>query len=59
MPAFRFGIESKGSYTEKEYAAGPTLAWVGNRIWADIGAVYGLNKNTNDREVRFMLGVPF
>lgn len=59
VPAFRFGIESKGSYTEKEYAAGPTLAWVGNRIWADLGAVYGLNKNTNDREVRFMLGVPF
>jgi hypothetical protein len=58
-PAFRFGIESKGSYTEKEYAAGPTLAWVGNRIWADLGAVYGLNKNTNYREVRFMLGVPF
>ena len=59
VSAFRFGIESKGSFTEKEYAAGPTLAWVGNRIWADIGAVYGLNKNTNDREVRFMIGVPF
>jgi hypothetical protein len=59
IPVLRFGIESKGSYTENEYAAGPTLAWVGNRIWADIGAVYGLNKNTNDREVRFMLGVPF
>jgi hypothetical protein len=59
VPAFRIGIESKGSYTEKEYAVGPTLAWVGNRIWADIGAVYGLNKTTNDREVRFMLGVPF
>jgi hypothetical protein len=38
---------------------GPTLAWLGNRIWANIGAVYGLNSNTNDREVRFMLGVPF
>jgi opacity protein-like surface antigen len=59
VPAFRFGVESKGSYTEKEYAAGPTLAWIGNRIWADIGAVYGLNKDTNDREVRFMLGIPF
>ncbi len=59
VPAFRFGIESKGSYKEKEYAAGPTLAWLGNRIWADLGAVYGLNKKSNDREVRFMLGVPF
>lgn len=59
VPALRLGIEAKGSYSEKQYAVGPTLAWLGNRIWADIGAVYGLNKNTNDREVRFMLGVPF
>jgi hypothetical protein len=59
VPALRLGVEAKGSYSEKQYAVGPTLAWLGNRIWADIGAVYGLNKNTNDREVRFMLGVPF
>jgi hypothetical protein len=59
VPSLRFGVESKGSYSENQYAAGPTLAWVGNRIWADIGAVYALNKKTNDREVRFMLGVPF
>jgi hypothetical protein len=59
VPYFRIGLEAKGSYSEKQYAVGPTLAWLGNRIWADIGAVYGLNKKTNDREVRFMLGVPF
>jgi hypothetical protein len=59
VPWLSIGIESKGSYTEKEYAAGPTIAWMGNRIWANIGAVYGLNRKTNDREVRFLLGVPF
>jgi hypothetical protein len=59
VPAFRIGLEAKGSYSEKQYSVGPTLAWLGNRIWADIGAVYGLNNKTNDREVRFMLGVPF
>ncbi len=59
VPWFRAGVESRGSYTEGEYAVGPTLAWMGNRIWANIGAVYGLNHNTNDREVRFILGVPF
>lgn len=58
-PWLRFGVESKGSYTEGEYAAGPTLAWTGSRIWANIGAVFGLNRNTNDREARFILGVPF
>ena len=59
VPALRLGVEAKGSYSEKQYAVGPTIAWLGNRIWANIGAVYGLNSNTNDREVRFMLGVPF
>jgi hypothetical protein len=59
VPWLSIGIESKGSYTEKEYAAGPTIAWVGNRIWANIGAVYGMNRKSNDREVRFLLGVPF
>lgn len=59
VPSLRAGVESKGSYSEGEYAAGPTLAWTGSRIWANIGAVFGLNRNTNDREVRFILGVPF
>lgn len=58
-PALRFGVESKGNYRTDKYAAGPTLSWVGGRIWANLGAVYGLNRRTNDREVRFLLGVPF
>lgn len=58
-PWLRVGVESKGDYKTGEYAAGPTLAWMGNRIWANLGAVYGLNRRTNDREVRFILGVPF
>jgi hypothetical protein len=55
----RIGVETKGSYTETEYAAGPTIAWSGSRVWANIGAVYGLNHRTNDREARFLTGVPF
>jgi hypothetical protein len=58
-PWLRFGVESTGSYTNGTYAAGPTLAWMGNRIWANIGAVFGLNHKTEDRDVRFLLGVPF
>ena len=58
-PALRLGVESKGNYRTDRYAVGPTLSWVGGRIWANIGAVYGLNRRTNDREVRFLLGVPF
>ncbi len=58
-PWLRLGFESKGSFTEDEYSAGPTLAWMGSRIWATLGAVFGLNRSTNDREVRFLLGIPF
>jgi hypothetical protein len=58
-PRFRLGVESKGSYKGDAYAAGPTLSWASGRIWANVGAVYGLNRRTNDREVRFLLGVPF
>lgn len=58
-PALSFGVESKGNYRTDKYAAGPTLSWSGGRIWANVGAVYGLNRRTNDREVRFLLGVPF
>lgn len=59
IPSVRFGVESKGNYRTDKYAAGPTIAWVGGRIWANLGAVYGLNRRTNDREVRFLLGIPF
>jgi hypothetical protein len=59
VPWLKIGLESKGSFKYGEYAAGPTLSWMGNRIWADIGAVFALNHNTNDREVRFLMGIPF
>jgi hypothetical protein len=59
VPWLHIGVESKGSYTEGEFSAGPTLAWMGNRIWANLGALFALNDKTNDREVRFLLGVPF
>jgi hypothetical protein len=58
-PWLLVGAESKGSYTAGTYAAGPTLAWMGSRIWANIGVVYGMNQKTNDREARFVVGVPF
>ncbi len=59
IPALRLAVESKGNYSTGKYAAGPTLSWVGGRIWANLGAAYGMNRKTNDREVRFLLGVPF
>lgn len=59
LPSLRIGLESKGNYTDDKYSVGPTLAWAGGRIEANLGVVYGLNKKTEDREVRFLLGIPF
>lgn len=57
--AFRLGVESKGNFRDHTYAAGPTIAWTGGRIWANIGAVFGLNDKTKDREARIIMGIPF
>ncbi|MDO8662963.1 MAG: hypothetical protein Q7K98_07085 [Candidatus Omnitrophota bacterium] len=59
LPAFKLGVESKGSYNGREYAVGPTLSW-GNRIfWVSLGAAFGLNARTDDLETRMIVGVPF
>ncbi len=36
----RLCMESKGSYSEVAYTAGPTIVWIGGRIWAMLGAVF-------------------
>ena len=59
VPWLRLGVESKGDFRKDTYAVGPTIAWIGGRIWANLGAVSGLNSRTNDLDVRFLLGVPF
>lgn len=55
----RIAVESKGNYRTDTYAAGPTLAFAGSRLWANIGVLVGLNDRTKDREVRFLMGIPF
>ena len=57
--SLRIAIEGKGSYTENEHAIGPTISWVGGRVWATLGAVFGLNRNTDNRQIRFVVGMPF
>jgi len=59
LPSFRFGIESKGNYTEDEYAVGPTISWADSKFWASLGAVFGLNERTDDVQARLIVGIPF
>jgi len=55
----RIAVETKGSYSEREYAIGPTISWVQGRFWATLGAVFGLNSRTDDMQLRFIVGIPF
>ncbi len=56
---FRAGIESKGSYSDKEFLAGPTLSYRANKIWAAMGVVFGTSHNSDDVQARLIVGVPF
>ena len=59
LPAFKLGIESKGSYNEREYAIGPTLSWANRMFWVSLGAAFGLNERTDDVQTRMIVGIPF
>ncbi len=58
-PAFRFGIESKGNYSEEEYAAGTTLSVAKGKFWFALGTLFGLNKRTDDIQTRLIVGIMF
>ena len=59
IPALKFGIESKGSYSKRETAVGPTLSWSGKKLWVSLGAAWGVNRRTDDLQVRVIAGIPF
>jgi len=56
---FQIGVASTGNYTDNEYAAGPTFAWTGSSITANIVTAYSLNHRTDDRSVRLLFSAPF
>lgn len=59
LPDFKLGIESKGSYSGRENAMGPTISWVSSKFWVSFGAVLGLNRRTDDIQSRVIVGIPF
>jgi len=59
LPDFKLGIESKGSYSGRESAIGPTISWAGAKFWVSFGAALGLNKRTDDIQSRMIIGMPF
>ncbi len=59
MRSFKIAVETKGSFTEKEYFAGPTIAWWANRLWVSAGMAWGLNDRSDDLQVRVIAGIGF
>jgi len=59
LPSLKFGVESKGNYSKEKYAIGPTLSFTTGRFWVSAGAVFGVNKKTDDLQTRMIVGIPF
>lgn len=58
-PAFKIGLESKGSYTDRKYYIGPTIGWASSKFWVSAGVAAGLNKRSDDMQVRMIIGFLF
>ena len=59
IPSLKIGVESKGSYSKRETAFGPTISWSKGKVWVGLGAVFGVNRRTNDLEGRMIAGFFF
>ncbi len=63
VPAFAAGIESvtRIEFEDGESATtsylGPTISFASGEWWYSIGAVFGLNEQSDDARVRFLMGV--
>ncbi len=58
-PRFRVGLESKGNYPKEKYALGPTISYAFKKAFIAVGAVFGLNEQTDDLQTRMIVGVLF
>ncbi|MDP3790905.1 MAG: hypothetical protein Q8R38_02550 [Candidatus Omnitrophota bacterium] len=58
-PAFKIGIESKGNYTDRKYYVGPTIGWASSKFWVSAGVAAGLNEQSDDMQVRMIMGFLF
>ncbi len=63
MPVLRLGVESKGSYSERETTIGPTMSWSGSllrkKLFVSLGAAWGVNRRTDDFQARMITGMLF
>lgn len=58
-PGLGIGLEAKGSYSEHEHAVGPVVGVETDKFWVSMGAVFGMNDETEDVQARMIIGVAF
>ena len=56
-PAFKIGLEGKGSYTSGKHYLGPTLSFASDKLWVNLGGATGLGNGADQLQVRLLLGV--
>lgn len=56
-PAFKIGLEGKGSYTSGKHYAGPTLSFAGEKAWFNFGLLKGLSNGADQLQARLLLGL--
>lgn len=58
---FKAGLEAAGEYQADEYYLGPTLHFKARdmKLWASLGYLAGLNRDSKDAQTRLIAGVPF
>jgi hypothetical protein len=56
-PAFKVGLEGKGSYTSGKHYIGPTLSFAGEKAWVNLGALKGLSNGADQLQARLLLGL--
>jgi len=59
IPRFKLGMEAKGGFNERKNYLGPTLSWNAGKFWVSLGSAFGLNRRSDDLQVRMIVGVPF
>lgn len=55
----RVGVESKGNYPKRRYAAGPTLSYSFKQVFVALGALFGLDRRADDLQTRMIVGILF
>jgi len=60
VPAFKFGIEAIGNFEsapDNEALLGPTASFAADKFFLTLGALWGVNEQSDDFRLRYILGI--